>query len=145
MAVSQAMIGYGTLFQIERADSPNEWDDIAEVFNVTPPNFTTDQVDVTHNQSPNRTREFIPGLIDPGEASFEMNFIPSTSLTSSDRILQELRDSGDVATCRIVFPNSVTWEFLGSVTGYEITSATEDKMTATITIKVSGSITVGTL
>lgn len=145
MAVSQAMIGYGTKFQIERADSPNEWDDIAEVINVTPPNFTTDQVDVTHNQSPNRTREFIPGLIDPGEASFEMNFVPSTSLTSSDRILQALRDSGDVATCRIVYPNDVTWEFFGSLTGYEITSATEDKMTATVTIKVSGSITVGTL
>lgn len=142
MAASEAMIGYGSKFYIESQDSPNDspptFIEMAEVFNITPPNAQVDDVDVTHNQSPNRTREFIPGLIDPGEASFEMNFIPGST---SDQLMREMKIAGTQALMRIEFPNAVTWDFLGSVKGYEPTSQTEDKMTATVTIRVSGDIT----
>jgi len=140
--MSDAMIGYGTTFSIQTNDSPNNspltYTALAEVFNVTPPNQQVDDVDVTHNTSPNRTREFIPGLIDPGECSFEMNFVPSSA--SDDRI-QQLKASGEQVYMRITFPNSTTWDFLGSVKGYEISSETEGKMTATVTVRVSGTVT----
>lgn len=144
MAASEAMIGYGSKFYIESAASVGTvtptYVSLAEVYNITPPNQQVDDVDVTHNESPNRTREFIAGLIDPGECSFEMNFIPGSD--SDDRI-SELKTAGTRLRCRIEFPNAVTWDFLGSVKGYEISSSTEDKMTATVTIRVSGDITTG--
>ena len=45
--------------------------------------------------------------------------------------------------CRISFPNGVTWSFNAELTGYEPTVPVDDKMTATTTFKVSGSISVG--
>lgn len=94
-------------------------------------------MDVTHNQSPNRTREFIAGLIDPGESSFEMNFVPGSA---SDQILLALKTAGTVVNCKILFPNLTYWEFSAFVRGYEISSTTEDRMTATVTLRVSGDI-----
>lgn len=78
MAETAASIGYGSFFHISE-DNGATWIELAEVFDITPPNDTVDEIDATHMQSPNRTREFIPGLIDPGEASFEMNFVPGSA------------------------------------------------------------------
>ena len=141
MTVSEAMIGYGSRFQLGDGASPIEnFTDLAEVFNLTPPSDTADIIDVTHMQSPNRTREFIEGLIDPGECSFEMNFIPGSD---ADDAIQAWKLAGGRKNCRITWPNGVTWTFAGILTGYEPAAPTEDKMTATVTIKVTGSYITG--
>lgn len=133
--MSDASIGYGSYFHISQ-DNGVSWIEIAEVYDITPPSDTVDQVDVTHMQSPNRRREFIAGLSDPGSASFEMNFIPGSA---SDLKIQEIRGTGEQVLCRITFPNAVTWIFTGQVESYEPAIPTEDKMTASVSFKVSGS------
>lgn len=135
MAETDASIGYGSKFEISE-DTGSSWTEIAEVYDITPPNDTVDEIDATHMQSPSRTREFIPGLIDPGEASFEMNFVPGSA---SDLKIAALKIAGTRVKCRITFPNSVTWVFTGWVSGYEPAVPTDDKMTATVTWRVSGS------
>lgn len=135
MPASQAMIGYSSFFHISR-NGGSTWTEIAEVFDITPPSDTVDQVDVTHMQSPNRRREFISGLSDPGSASFEMNFVPGSA---SDLLIQEIRGTGEQVLCRITFPNAVTWQFTGQIESYEPAIPTEDKMTASVSFKVSGS------
>src|SRR5262245_42776376 len=141
MAATQAMLGYNTRFFLESfvspTDSPPKYVEMAEIKNVTPPNQQIDDVDVTHNTSPGRRREFIAGLIDPGEASFEMNFIPGSS---SDQLINQLLTAGTQTNCKIIYPNLVFWEFLAIVKGYEISSATEEGMTATVTLKVTGDV-----
>lgn len=134
MAETQASIGYGTQFHISE-DSEATWTELAEVFDITPPNDTVDEVDATHMRSPDRTREFIPGLIDPGEASFEMNFIPGSA---SDVKIRTLKVSGARVRCRITFPNGVVWKFTGWISGYEPAVPTDDRMTSTVTWRVSG-------
>lgn len=142
MAASLAMIGYASKFMFESltspGDSPLTYVEVAEVKNITPPNQQTDDVDVTHNSSPSRRREFIAGLIDPGEASFEMNFVPGSA---SDLRIQGLLTAGTNVNCRITWPNNINWDFVGIVKGYEISAATEDAMTATVTIRTTGNIT----
>jgi len=133
--MSDAMIGYGTFFHISQ-DGGATWFEMGEVFNITPPSDTVDQQDVTHMQSPQRRREFIPGLSDPGSASFEQNFIPGSA---SDLKVQSIRAAGEQVLCRITFPNAVTWKFTGQVESYEPAVPTEDKMTCTVSWKVSGS------
>jgi hypothetical protein len=101
--------------------------------------------DVWHMQSPNRNREFISGLNDPGECSFDMNFIPGNS--ADDRMFELLSlptGASRTRNCRISYPNGVTWSFSAELTGYEPTVPVDDKMTATATFKVTGSISVGT-
>ena len=133
--MTDAKIGYGSVFEIS-TDSGSNWTTIAEVFNITPPSDTVDVVDATHMASPNRTREFILGLQDPGEASFEMNFVPGSA---SDAYIQARKAAGVPVLCRITFPNNVTWTFDGLLTGYAPAVPNEDKMTATVTFKVTGS------
>jgi len=142
---TNASLGYSSSFSIQAENSPDNMVDIAEVTNITPPSFSLDQIDVTHMASPNGTREFIPGLIDPGEASLDINFVPGNA---SDLRIQELLNLTGSAVrsrqMRITFPNHVTWTFQGVVTGYEPTVPVDDKMAATITIKVTGQISTGT-
>lgn len=143
--MSNAMLGYGSVFQVQTENSPDNYVDMAEVISITPPTFNLDQIDVTHMQSPNRNREFISGLNDPGECSFDMNFIPGNS--SDDRMFELLNlptGAPRGRNCRISYPNGVTWSFTAELTGYEPTVPVDDKMTATVTFKVSGAISVGT-
>src|SRR5262245_32304081 len=144
MAASEAQLGYGSVFEIQTETSPDAYVAIAEVTNITPPSAQIDQVDVTHMQSPNRYREFISGLIDGGEAKFDMNFVPGS--TSDDRFFELLGLPTGVSrrrSCRISFPNGHTWTFDAELTGYEPDIPTDDKMTATVTFKVSGPISRG--
>lgn len=145
MPDSAALLGYGSVFEIVSDTSPDLFVAMSEVKSITPPSMTVDQVEVTHMQSPNRFREFISGLLDGGEVSFEMNFIPGN--TSDDRLFELLNLPTGVTrrrAMRISYPNGVTWSFNGEVTGYEPDVPFDDAMTATVTIKVSGAITVGT-
>jgi len=137
--MTQARIGYGSKFSVSQ-DGGLSYSDIAEVTNITPPSNTLDLIDATHMQSPNRTREFIAGLNDPGECSFEINFIPGSS---TDVLLKSIIDAGVSVKCKITFPNAVTWTFDGVANGYEPDIPTDDKMTATVTFKVTGSYTTG--
>jgi Lambda phage tail tube protein, TTP len=143
--MANAMLGYGSVFQVQTESSPDNYVDMAEVISITPPSFSLDQVDVTHMASPNRNREFISGLNDPGECSFDMNFIPGNA--SDDRMFELLNlptGAPRARNCRISYPNGVTWSFQAELTGYEPTVPVDDKMTATVTFKVSGAISVGT-
>jgi len=133
MATS-ASIGNGAQFQIESA-TPGTFTAIAEVYDITPPNETTDVIDASHMGSPDR--EFIMGLTDPGETSFEMNFVPGSA---SEGLLLAAKATRLAKKFRIVFPNDQTWTFSGLLTGYEPAVPNDDKMTATVTIKVTGSV-----
>lgn len=142
MPATQANIGYGSIFAIENDASPAVYVALAEIFNITPPSMNADMIDVSHMQSPDRRREFISGLIDPGECSFEMNYVPGSA---SDIRLNEILDmpvgQARRKSCRITYPNSVTHTFDGELQNYEPTVPTDDKMTATVTFKVTGTVT----
>lgn len=141
MPASQAMIGYGCKFEIgENADSPSNFTELGEVTNITFPSATTDMVDVTHMQSPGGIREFVPGLIDPGECSFEMNFVPGSTAENTLNAILALAPSLRVRFCRITTPNSYYYEFLALLMTFEKTAPTDDKMTATVTFKVTGPV-----
>lgn len=143
-AVSQAMIGYGSHFHIfQTDDSPNDWVDLGEVFNITPPSSTVDMIDVTHMQSPNSTREFVPGLTDPGECSFSMNYIPGSVGDLLLVALLAVAPSTRKRWCRIIYPNGVLHDFEALVMTYAPSVPTDDKMTAEVSFKVTGLITAG--
>lgn len=133
-----ARIGYGSSFEVS-TDGGSVYTELAEVISITPPSDNLDIIDATNMDSANATREFIVGLNDPGNCSMEMNFIPGSA---SDQKIVQIRDARVAVYCKITFPNSVVWTFLGILTGYEPAVPADDKMTATVTFKVTGSYTV---
>lgn len=132
------MIGYDTGFEVETAANSGVFFELGKVTNVTPPNESVDQVDVTHMKSPGRTREFIQGLIDPGEMTVSLNHIPGSD---TDEFVIAWRKSGETRLCRIVYPNDVADRFPGFVLGYTPSMDVGDKMAADLSIKVAGEIT----
>ena len=140
--MTTAKIGYGTLYEIwDAAALPSAaFVPIEEVFSVTPGAAVADRIDATHFQSPGRRREYIAGLIDNGEASFELNWVPGNA---SDLLIRGLMASGEVVEHRITFPNDVTVTFDASIIGFEKEIPVDDRMVATITVAVSGEETWG--
>ena len=143
-AVSQASIGYGSHFHIfQTEDSPMDWLDLGEVTSITPPSATTDIIDVTHMQSPGGRREFVPGLIDPGECSFDMNYIPGSAGDTYLLGLLDLAPALRKRRCKIIYPNQVADVFEALIQTYAPTVPVDDKMTATVTFKVTGTVDRG--
>jgi hypothetical protein len=132
---TEAMIGYLTKYSIMGTGETPEFFEIGDVISITPGEATADRVEATHMQSPGKRREYISGMIDSGEATFEINWHPGNA---TDVFLRDLFTSGEVRTHRIEFPNGVSVEFDGSLLGFSKTIPIDDRMTATITVAVSG-------
>lgn len=139
---SGAKIGLGTLLKRGNGDGPPEtFTTIAEVNNISGPSGSRDTVDVTHMESPNGFREFIAGLADPGEISFTVNLIPSN--TTHQNLLTDF-NLGTVRNWQMVLPfaGNPTLAFEGIVTGYPWNVPLDDKVSADITIKVTGQVSL---
>lgn len=132
-------IGYGvTLSVSDAAPAVTPVNLIGKITNFTPPSATRDIVDVTSSDSLNFAREFIAGLIDYGEASAEMIWDLGTT---SDILLRALLTERTPRTWRASFSQytpAKTITFTAFLTGYEPDAPLEDKMTASITLKVTG-------
>src|SRR5262245_45104319 len=113
---TNALLGYATTVWYADALSPGVWTQAHQVIEVTPPHQVADDVDATHFTSPNRTREYIQGLIEPGEASFGMNRVPGGT---SETALLSLQTSGAQRMFRFIWPNNTIWDFPAYVKGYE--------------------------
>lgn len=135
--MTSARIGSGAELWLD--DDGGLLTQLAEIVSVTPPQSVADDVEATHMLSPNRRREWISGLIDDGEGTFEMNYVPGSA---TDVICRDALDDGVEREYKIVIPDGAFgWEITGScrVRGYERSVPIDDRMTATLTIKFSGS------
>ena len=132
---TDAAIGYGSIFAHGDGGAPEVFTPFAEVVSITPPQLVRDTVDATHMASPQKWREFVPGLKDGGEVSLEMNFIPGNS--DWDVLFAAFNDE-EVSNWKITFPNAEAWTFAAYCTGVEAEVPLDDKMSATATFKVSG-------
>lgn len=134
-----ADIGYGVTLSVSDASpAVTPTNAVGAITSFTPPNPTRDIIDVTSSDSPNMAREFIAGLIDYGEAGFEMLWEINNT---ADALLRAIILERKPRTWRATFSQFTparTVTFLGYLTGYERAAPLEDKMMATITIKVTG-------
>jgi predicted secreted protein len=134
---TNATIGLGTLFKVGNGAVPEIFTTVAEVTGITPPAMSRDTVDASHELSPEAWREFIAGMKDAGEVSFDMNFVPGS--TDAANFMAELGLAGSAAlkNRQIVFPDGSIMAFAAILTGYEPDAPIDDKMAASVTLKVS--------
>lgn len=132
-----ADIGYDSEFGIE-GTTPGTYVKVAAVTAITPPGMTRDAVEVTHLESPDMYKEYIPGLKDGGEATITLNFTPS----ATDVVVAAFEnDAAD--KYQVTFPNGVMLRFTGFFTGYTPPELTPGgNMVATATIKCTGKPTL---
>ena len=133
MPASNATAGYGARFGIE-GPTTGVYTYVAEVTSITPPGWTRDTIEVTNLESPDKTKEYIASLVDAGEATITVNYLPS----ATDVLLAAFTAEKD--KFRILLPSgTLALDFAGIVTGYELGDMVgDDKMSATLTIKATG-------
>lgn len=133
-----ASIGYGTKFALENAPGSGVFVNIAEIDDLTPPNEKADVLDATNFDSPNGYKEFIAGMVDPGDTKFQMNFLPGSA---SEILILAARASRVAYAAKITFPSGQIWTFQLLVLEYSPAAPADKKMTCQVSGKVSGSIT----
>jgi predicted secreted protein len=142
---TEARIGLGTEFYLEDDTTPTPvLTKLGEILSVTTPQSTVEEVEATHMDSPNRRREYISGLIDDGEGTFEMNYVPGSA---TDVLIRAALDDGVTRGYKIIIPDGATgWEITGEciVRGYERSVPIDDRMTATLTVRFTGAPTEAT-
>lgn len=135
---TDATLGWSTLFQSGNGATPEVFATFAEVTGITPPALSRDTVDATHELSPEAWREFIAGLKDGGEVSFDMNFVPDSVEAASLMAELDAQGRSAVKNRKVIFPDGSYFTFAAILTGYEPDSPLDDKMSAAVTFKVTG-------
>lgn len=131
-------IGSGAEFHLDSAS--DVLTQLSEIISVALPNSQVEDVEATHMASPNRRREFVAGLIDDGEGTIEMNYIPGSA---TDALIRAALADGVTRDYKVVLQlaDATSWEVTGNciVKGYERSIPIDDRMTATLTVRFTGS------
>lgn len=136
---------YGALLQYEDPANAGTFINVSEIKDISGPGESLDMVDSTTHTSPNATREFLPGLLDPGEVSFSIAYDPED--TTGQAFLKDSLRNRTERTFRIVSKttNNAFRKFKGFVMQFEPKDPVEGIIEADFAIKVTGQVTEGTV
>lgn len=141
--MTSALIGHGATFWLD--NDAGTLTELVEVTSISLPNYQTDDLEATNFKSTGRVREYISGLIDPGEGEFGFNLVPGSA---TDLLLQDAVDDGVTRDWEVILPDAAFGQkFAGKciVKGYERDIPIDDRMTASITVRFTGAVTISTL
>lgn len=140
---SSAFWAYGSTLQLGDGANPEVFTSIAEITELKPPQMSRDEIDVTSHSSSDGYREFIAGLRDGGEVTFQANWLPTNSTHDATTGLLETFNDNVTHNWKIVLPNTLaTITFSGFLTAFEPDLPLEEQGQLSGTIKVSGKPTV---
>ncbi len=130
----------GTLLKKGDGASPEAFTTIAQVVNIGGPTLAQEPLDVTHHSSSSGWREFIGGLKDGGEISLEINFDPGNATHDETTGLQAELANGSSKNYRLEFPDTGATKitFAALVTAFEQSAPVDGKLSANVTLKVTG-------
>lgn len=139
--MSNAISGFGTLLKIGDGATPIEnFTTIAEVGNISGPALRLETQDVTNHSSPDGWREYVATLLDAGEVTFDLNFIPTDATQGYATGLLKDMTNRVKRNFQLVFPNvgNTTWSFSAYVTGYNTSEPIDDALSASVTLRITG-------
>lgn len=131
--------GFGTILKRGDGEAVEAFTAIANLTTVEDGGRTRNTIDVTAHDSPNQYMEFVGGLIDPGEVTVDINYDPAVH----DTLEADLEDT-DPRNYQIVFPDpaETTFSFAAVMTGFSKSAPYDDKLSGSLTFKVSGKPTI---
>lgn len=138
---SGAISGHGTLLKRGNGATPEVFTTIAEVASISGPALAQETIDVTSHDSTDGWREFIGGLLDGGEVSFDVHLIPTNA--THDNLWTDLSNR-TLRNFQLVFPDggATTWAFSALVTGFSTNEPIDSQLSASVSLKISGKPTL---
>ncbi len=147
MPDSDARTGFGATIDKGDGSSPENFISILGVKSITGPEISRDTHDVTTMLSESGWREFIGGLKDGGEVSFEANWLPRDDtqgqveggfMAEFDKDSCESRGNWRITVPACEGEPTVYLQFSGIATGQNISLPMDDVMGFTGKLKISG-------
>lgn len=134
---SEAQIGYGTEFWL--ANAAGTLTELDEVTEIPFAEETADDVEVTHFKSPKKRKEYKAGLIEPGEGTITMNYIPGSP---TDLLIRAAQNDGKVRAYRAIVPagDDASWIVEGFLIVKSRSRAVPigDRMTTSVSVRFTG-------
>lgn len=142
---SQADIGYQDELWIgpfEGNTVVTEWTQILGIETLGTPEKTPEDIDVTHMQSPGRTRETIPGLLSSADWSQEIQYWPGHASQILLESLATLNETGGKENVLVEFVvGGIRRTYRGYVNAFTPTSSIGEKRMANLSLKIFERIT----
>lgn len=115
---------------------------VGNIMSISGPDQSRDPIDISTMESSNKFREFIPGMIDAGELTMELNFDGTTVSSVLDGQL-----TATASSIVVTFSDADTATFTcnGFITALGHAIPMDDKVTQSVTIKFTGEPTYATV
>lgn len=135
---------FGTLLKIGDGGDPESFTSIAQVKSVGGPSLGLDPIDVTHHASTGSWEEVVGGILRSGEVSLDINYDPAGATHDASTGLIADMVAKTVRNFQLVFPDTgtTTWSFAALVTAFEPSAPHDDRLSASVTLKLSGQPTL---
>ncbi len=117
--------------------------EIAQVQSISGPGLALDTEDVTSHDSPGGWEEVVGTILRSGEVSLDIVYDPkdATHKYATGGLLHDLANRV-TTTYTLTFPDSTSWSFSALVVGFEPSAPVEGALTASVTLKLTGSVTL---
>ena len=125
-------IGYTTT--VKYGDSNPATTLVGQILDASAPEAQVDSVETTNNDSASGLKEFIPGLQDNGQFTFQALYL-KTRETALRALLRATK------YWRITLPDSSTYDFQGFITSMGTALPRGENMVNNLTIKITGAVT----
>ncbi len=133
--MSDAIHGHGTTLTLGGTA-------IGNIINIGGPEQSRDSLDVSTMDSSAKWREFIPGMLDAGEVTIEINY-DGTTLGTANLLYAQFTASAN--TLIITVPaqgthSTSSWSVSSFMTGLGAAIPFDDKVTQSVTFKLTGPV-----
>lgn len=135
---------FGTLLKMGDGASPEVFTTIAEVLDISGPSLALDTEETTSHSSTGGWEEFVATILRSGEVSFSVNYDPVGATHDASTGLISDMENRTLRNFQLVFPDtgSTTWSFAAYVTGFEPGMPVAGKLSADVSLKISGQPTL---
>lgn len=141
MTTPIAVAAINTYLQLGDGMSPEGYTTLANVASITGPGLAANVVDVTSHSNANPWRQKITTLLDPGDVSFDLYFVPNDTGHKALLALFTSRSGGVASPFALSFPTTASrtvWTFNGWVSKFSTTEPVDNVIKAAVTITITG-------
>lgn len=142
--MSSATSSFGTLLKIGNGGTSETFSTIAEVKDIKGPALKLNTAEVSNHSSTDGWKEHIGTLLEGGEITCDINWLPADATHSFGAGLVKDMVGRTKRNFQIVFPSAspTTWAFTALVTGFAPTANVDGALTAALTLMVTGKPTL---
>lgn len=117
---------------------------IAQVRDISGPGLSLDVEDVTTHDSTGAWEEVVATVLRSGEVTLDLVWDPATPTHSNGVGLLAVMPRRATRNFKVIFPDaaSTTWSFAAEVTGFEPDAPHDGALTASVTLKLTGEVTL---